>query len=178
LCSGDSRCDRDSGAQIVHLRRINPINFPQLPKTDRTLLTVITQRGARRNRYQFQLTYGSGTPRYVGITVVGDRTLVNSELATHSESDIIKGLQQAIKSGLISAEQGNADLEGRVKNFLNLIRDNVPAIEAAADAGVSLALIEKLASMGKSSIATTCDKSDFPFFPLPSEIKPFTPLEQ
>jgi hypothetical protein len=139
------------------------------------LLTVITQRGDRKNRYQFQLTYGQGSPRYVGVTIVSDRT--NSQ-KTPLASLILKGYLQAFERGLISSDQGNQDLEGRVRHFLNLVADNVPALDAAEEAGVSMALIEKLADLGRSSTPTTSRSSDNPFFPFPRELKPFVPIEQ
>lgn len=70
---GQENCEdtETMGASVIHLRRINPINFPQIPKTQTTLLSVVTQgQGGRRNLYQFRIAYGKGTPQYVSVNVV------------------------------------------------------------------------------------------------------------
>lgn len=46
-------------ANVMHLRRIKPIPFPNLPTANTTLLTVVTD----RSLYRFQLTFpNSGRP--------------------------------------------------------------------------------------------------------------------
>ena len=87
--------------------------------------------------------------------------------------DILNGLQEAKERGLISPTQGNQDLEQRVKLFLNLLADNVPVSDAATQAGISMALVEKLADLGKSSTSASSPSTNFLFFPFPIEIKPF-----
>jgi hypothetical protein len=149
LCSSDTQCTPSSGAKMIHLRRINPINFPQLPQTDSTLLTVITQQGTHRKRYQFQITYGRGSPRYSGVTIVPDH-LLNSA-TRNRDNDIQRGLEVAKEKGLISSEQGNESLSMRVKNFLSFSQQGFSTPEAAARARVSIALIEKLADLGSSN---------------------------
>lgn len=136
---------------MIHLRRINPINFPQLLMTDSTLLTVITQQGQARKRYQFQITYGRGSPRYSGVTIIPDHQL-NSAATSLNQYDILLGLEVAKERGLISSEQGNESLSMRVKNFLSFSQQGFQPTEAAARARVSMALIYKLADWGKSSL--------------------------
>lgn len=150
LCESDTQCTPESGAKIIHLRRINPINFPQLLMTDSTLLTVVTQQGQARKRYQFQITYGRGSPRYSGVTIIPDHQL-HGAAASLNQYDIQRGLEVAKEKGLISTEQGNESLFERVKNFLSFSQQGVSTPEAAARARVSVALIEKLADLGSSS---------------------------
>ncbi len=62
----------NSGANVIHLRRIKKLNIPGLPNTDTTLLTVITEGQGRRNLYTFQVNYGDGDPEYKTLAVYPD----------------------------------------------------------------------------------------------------------
>ncbi|NJO93881.1 MAG: hypothetical protein HC820_05115 [Hydrococcus sp. RM1_1_31] len=150
LCSGSSRCE-SGGARVIHLRRINPINFPQLPSTSSTLLTAIAIDGEEVKRYQFQIVYGQGSPQYSGITIVPERK-VTPIASTYNEQEILQGLQVARDKGLISRTQGNEALDWRVRNFLALLKQEMSPIQASRTARVSLALIEKLASLGQTTV--------------------------
>ncbi|NES64168.1 MAG: hypothetical protein F6K24_02325 [Okeania sp. SIO2D1] len=60
------------GARIVHLRRINPVNIPELPSAPSTLLTIVTEGvGNTTNLYSFRINYGSGLPEYTTVRVSG-----------------------------------------------------------------------------------------------------------
>lgn len=70
LCLTEAENCSDTGATVIHLRRINPIKFPQLPKTQATLLSVVTQgEDGAKNLYQFHVTYGKGKPQYVSVNI-------------------------------------------------------------------------------------------------------------
>lgn len=70
LCVAESGNCSDTGATVIHLRRINPIKFPQLPKTQATLLSVVTQgEDGAKNLYQFHVAYGQGKPQYVSVNI-------------------------------------------------------------------------------------------------------------
>lgn len=70
LCMAESGNCSDTGATVIHLRRINPIQFPQLPKTQATLLSAVTQgEGGAKNLYQFHVMYGRGKPQYVSVNI-------------------------------------------------------------------------------------------------------------
>jgi hypothetical protein len=150
LCSSETQCTKTVGAKMIHLRRINPIHFPQLLMTDSTLLTVVTQQGQARKRYQFRIVYGTGESRSVGVIIVPDYQLKESATSLNPH-DILRGLEVAKERGLISREQGNESLSVRVKNFLSFSQQGVSIPEAAEIARVSMALIEKLADLGSSS---------------------------
>ena len=56
---------QNAGAQVIHLRRIEMLDFEGLPAAPRTLLTVVTVDNAgQRTVYQFPIFYGSGVPSY------------------------------------------------------------------------------------------------------------------
>lgn len=79
LCVAESGNCSDTGATVIHLRRINPIKFPQLPKTQATLLSVVTQgKDGAKNLYQFHVAYGRGQPQYVAVNIT---PAINSSLS-------------------------------------------------------------------------------------------------
>jgi hypothetical protein len=56
LSFDDADCGGEQGdcaAGVIHLRRINPLTFPDLPATETTLLTVLTD----SDIYLFRLTF-------------------------------------------------------------------------------------------------------------------------
>lgn len=70
LCASEAENCSDTGATVIHLRRINPIKFPQLPKTQATLLSVVTQgEDGAKNLYQFHVTYGQGKAQYATVNI-------------------------------------------------------------------------------------------------------------
>ncbi len=63
-----------SGATVVHLRQIKPINFPHLPSSPSggTLLTLIAEGTNGRKLYQFRILPASGEPEYTALTIIPD----------------------------------------------------------------------------------------------------------
>ena len=63
-----------SGATVVHLRQIKPINFPHLPSSPSggTLLTLIAEGTNGRKLYQFRILPASGEPEYTALTIRPD----------------------------------------------------------------------------------------------------------
>jgi hypothetical protein len=73
LCTGQrpANCSGAS-ATAIHLKRIHKLNFPQLPSTPRTLLTVVVEGTQGRKTYYFTIGYGSGAARYIAANVNTD----------------------------------------------------------------------------------------------------------
>ena len=69
LSSGD--CAKSS-ANVIQLRRIPRLNIPGLPKTDNTLLTVITEEGERSKLYTFRILYQDTAPNYHTLAIYHD----------------------------------------------------------------------------------------------------------
>lgn len=65
LCGVTQECDREAKNSILHLKQINPISFPELPKSadGGTLLTVIAENSHTRNLFQFKVIPKSGVPQ-------------------------------------------------------------------------------------------------------------------
>lgn len=136
-------------AKVIHLRRIKRLNFPDLPPTATTSLTVLTD----RNLYKFHLTFpNSGSPRYDTLEIQPDRRipiLATTQLNGQSGVQLLeRGLQVAASRNLITP--GNA-LWHRVRSLLLLIQQGIPMLEAAQQVGVSQALIARLAEMGQET---------------------------
>ena len=54
-------------------------------------------------------------------------------------------MQRALTENLLS---GGSPLQGRLENFINLLRSGVELSTAAREAGISMALVERLQAMG------------------------------
>ena len=131
-------------AQSIHLKRINPLDFENLPKTSSTLLTVVTN----KNRYQFILTYGTGQPQYYAVNIAVPTNNRTTALNLEWGQQIRRGLSKARNQGLIAPEQGNMVLVERVHRVLALVAAGKSVESASLLAGVSMPFIQRLEQMG------------------------------
>jgi hypothetical protein len=144
------------GASVIHLKRIEPVNFPRVPKSGSTLLTVIAEgasgageeaRNNGRERYQFRVTYGEkGQPPCYGYDVLPDPVaLSNPNGSTLEEESLLReGLAIALRRGTISADAGNTVLETRVRRYIELRKRGVEGEAARQRAKVSRAFLDRL----------------------------------
>ncbi|BAZ54269.1 hypothetical protein NIES4103_69540 (plasmid) [Nostoc sp. NIES-4103] len=63
---------KNSGANVIQLRRIQKIKIPGLPSTDNTLLTVITEAQGKTKLYTFRLLYQKDAPDYHTLAIYAD----------------------------------------------------------------------------------------------------------
>ena len=149
LCSGDS-CEPGVGATVIHLRRIQGVKFPNLMQGKNTLLSVITQDGqGQRKLNQFRLVMASGSPEYSAFQIYPD----TKETPTLQVRDRIVPLT-TVEIGMRDAESDfllNPSLKAKLLNFMALAQNGVPVTVAAQQAGVSMALVTKLAQMGQQN---------------------------
>ncbi|MEO1396082.1 MAG: hypothetical protein AAFV90_24555 [Cyanobacteria bacterium J06634_5] len=153
----DSRCAaaeaEGCAASVIHLRRINPINFPGLPTTDVTSLTVLTD----GELYSFRLTFPeTGTPSYSVLDIQPEREapsvapaaspVISQMTRTEGLEAIEQGLNESLVKGLIDRD---SSLWTRAQTFLSLMREGLPAQEAAHQAGISQELVLRLAEIGQ-----------------------------
>ena len=141
------------GAFLIHLRRINYIHFEQIPSGNSTLLTVITEGRSGKKQYLFNITYGQGEPDYVALNIVPDKQ--EKQASVFLEQQIRQGLTVAQSRGLISQKNNNLNLISRVESFLEQLKAGNPLEEAAANSGISMALVNKLSSLGRSSLTSS-----------------------
>jgi tRNA U55 pseudouridine synthase TruB len=134
-------------ATVIHLRRIERLNFPNLPATDTTLLTILTE----QSLYQFRLTFpNAGTPSYFALEIQPNISLPGiamTQIRIDDIQQIDQGLRVALSRGWIT--EGDR-LWSRVQTFLALMRNGVPASDAASQAGISDTLVIRLNELGQS----------------------------
>jgi hypothetical protein len=152
---------------VIHLKRIEPVNFPRVPKSGSTLLTVIAENaggttdagGTRaknngRERYQFRVTYGEkGQPSCYGYDVLPDPVALSipaNGLSLESESLLREGLAIAKQRGTISADAGNTVLEARVRRYIELRKRGIDEEGARQRAKVSRAFLDRLEELAIS----------------------------
>jgi hypothetical protein len=150
----DSRCavlgeSRECAATVIHLRRINPLNFPGLPSAGTTALTVLTDTGI----YKFQLSFpGSGTPSYYTLAIQPDRGSPRPSLTSSTRQSGVPLVEQGLRIAQIRNLISERDpLWSRLQTFLQLVRQGVPVSEATRRAGVSQSLIVRLTEMGQGT---------------------------
>lgn len=159
--NGTQKDCSDSGATVIHLRRIHQLKFVNLPRTATTLLSVVTTMpSGERKLYQFRVAYGTGNPQHHTIAIYPDPSATDSRrqpsfiqlsgLRQASLDDIERGLEVARMRKLLGQGQGNESLEIKVENFLALVRNGLEIQTAVKQVGVSMALISKLAEFGVS----------------------------
>lgn len=128
-------------ASVLHLKRVQGIHFPNLPETDATLLTIVTQSPYGKKTYLFEVGYGTGTPQYATLAVTPDNQASDRPI---TGKEVERGLRQAIARQLITPK---SPVALRVQNFLALVQNGMPTQQAAERAEVSLAVITKLAEL-------------------------------
>ena len=142
LCNG-AGC----GAEIIHLRRINQVDFDHLPATASTLLTVVTRDASdQTHSYPFKITYGTGAQEYATVSIANPRpTPLPHETEIQPEM-VTAGLAAVIKNGTI---EENSPIVSRTQNFLALLAGGESAAAAAENADISMAVILRLVSEGR-----------------------------
>ncbi|MGB8699465.1 MAG: hypothetical protein WCD18_08625, partial [Thermosynechococcaceae cyanobacterium] len=125
------------------------LQFPGLRRSPdhTTLLSVLTDAG---KLYQFQVKAAEGMPQYTTMAIVADHRgtpmIDISAYRRGSLEDVERGLQLAQAKKLM----GTSDMTSRVMNFTALVRNGESLTTAASKAGVSMAVIVKLADMGQN----------------------------
>lgn len=146
----DGRClttAEDCAATVIHLRRIDPLEFPGLPATATTTLTVVTDSEV----YAFQLAFpDSGAPPYRIVNIAPE--------ITPTQPIAIAGTPgaQLVEQGLAVAQQRQLITAGdplweRIQAFLAQLKQGVSLSEATQAAGISAALVFQLAELGQQT---------------------------
>ena len=140
------------GAKILHLRRINPLNLEGIPKSRKTLLTVITR--DRRNNPQLYLftIQPSSQPKTLVFDIQKERP--KEVVAEKIKTPIVDYfLLAAIERGIkVSLEEGwlepRSELTHNLRHFSSLLGKGYQEAEAAEIAGISLPLVNRLKDLG------------------------------
>ena len=132
---------------ILHLKQIEPLDFPGVPEASPktgTLLTVVTRdERSQRRIYTFEVVPGQGRVDYNTVALTADPL----PLALDLELDRIRrGRERAAVARQIDRAD---DLWQRIERVLTLIEEDGLSMEAAAtEARVTLPLLERLAELG------------------------------
>ncbi|MBE9137383.1 hypothetical protein IQ254_09205 [Nodosilinea sp. LEGE 07088] len=157
----DTRCAAVSApgecaATVIHLRRIYPLSFPGLPTTEMTTLTIVTD----RELYTFQLSFPkSGAPAYRILAIQPDTQSPYTTAILTTQISSPTGVRW-VEQGLLEAQQRNLVASGdplweRLQALLDQLKQGTPLTEATREAGVSEALVVRLAQMGRSGSGIT-----------------------
>lgn len=167
LCQGNGNC-QDAGASMIHLNVIQGVDFPQIPNTTTTQITVVLEDSeGNRSPYIFTIRIGTGTP---GNTLIAVRSKSGSGTGSGSGNPlrtvgvgsnalqsrlntIERGLAIARQTGRISSQHGNLIVEEKVRQFLSLARAGVPVDQAyrrsaGVLAGQLQGILEQLEALG------------------------------
>ncbi|MBD2357650.1 hypothetical protein H6G41_24075 [Tolypothrix sp. FACHB-123] len=154
--SGLGRECNSPGATVLHLRRINPIDIPQLPKMNSSLLTVVAKGNSGRRVYLFRVATANAKPKYhtIEVTPHTQEQPEIRELLPHYQNlqAISRGLEIAQKQRLISPE---SPLWQRIKNFLTNVKSGESISNAARKAGITLQLVNRLIELGQTTPVNT-----------------------
>lgn len=145
------QCQQE-GATVLHLRRINPLQMPQLPHTNTTLLTVISQGKSVRKVYLFRIGIVDKTPSYHTIEVtpnVESSPEITQFSGISNITKLRRGLNLAQSQRLISPE---SPLWKRIETFLTNLKAGESINNAARKSGISLQLVNRLIQLGNTEI--------------------------
>ncbi|MBD2450504.1 hypothetical protein H6G76_25795 [Nostoc sp. FACHB-152] len=147
---------QNSGAGLIHLRRIKKVNIPGLPQTPSTLLTVITQTNTgERKAYSFRVIASNGTPKYSQVVISND-VAVDSKKTPHPQlqpllttiktvNSLRNGMAVAIRKKWLTS---NDDLHQRLQKLITYLQQGDDLNAAADKAVVSTQLVNKLITLG------------------------------
>jgi hypothetical protein len=153
LCTGQDN-ERCGAATIIHLRRIHPLQFPHLPRTATTLLTVVTEGGSDRKVYYFRLGYGKGQPEYVAVNINPDprpalQARQQQEEANRNKADrIAEGLAIARQK---DAEGKNQQVFNKVEILLAHVRGGMSFADALRRTNLAPSVLEELEALTTAS---------------------------
>ena len=153
----------NGGVQVLHLKRIKPLNFANLPATPRTTLTVVTVSPQGERVYKFLITYGAGNPTYLSVNLsptspVGPRlspvakplpkvSLVEPDLERIAllERGLLKAREQ------LEQTTRNRLVLNRAAQFLADLKQGYPEPEAMKRNHLSANAVATLADLGQKS---------------------------
>jgi hypothetical protein len=150
----NQNCQQNSGAGLIHLRRIKRVNIPGLPQTEIALLTIITQtKEGTRKAYYFQIEPSNASPEYNEISIIDDQLPTRPRLSPLVENlktanKIRTGMSVAIARGLLKQSD---ELYSRLDQLISYLQGGDEVNTAASKATVSSELVNKLIELGQNT---------------------------
>jgi hypothetical protein len=159
---------------IIRLFRSAGIAFKDIPSAKVTMLSVETiDREGEYHSYIFPLTTGAGRST-ISKVLVGDDdapppsrpinpfnggTLTRSTAAAPTASTAPTAVALGAKVAASESQLVDPLLKGRVRQYLQLTNGGMSSKRAARKAGISMALVARLDSLGQSAIASRPSES-------------------
>jgi hypothetical protein len=140
---GNERCEQ-SGATSVHLRRIKPLRIEGLPSAEISLLTIVTRDVSGNLEISTFKLQGATSAQHSVVEVVPSTEI---GLLNNVDTTLVrKGKSIAIAQGWL--REGDR-LSQKIDQFITFSKTE-SAQAAAKRAGLSIALIERLSSLGSN----------------------------
>ncbi len=140
-----------STASLIYLRRIQDLSIPGLPKTNHSLLTVVTENNGQKNVYLFRIVKAH-TPSKLVFEVVGNRqrntnqTPPSTEPLVITTARITNGFKKGIARKLLSEDGA---LAKKINVFIGYLESGIPKTKAAQKVGLSQQVVNKLEALGR-----------------------------
>ena len=136
---------------IIYLRRIQDLSIPGLPKTNQSLLTIVTENQGQKNVFLFRIVKAK-TPSKLVFEVIGNpqrnlsQPLPSTEPTVITTARFTNGLKRAISQNLLSED---GVLAKKINLFIGYLESGQSKSEAAQKAGLSQPIIHKLEALGR-----------------------------
>ncbi len=140
-----------STASLIYLRRIQDLSIPGLPKTNQSLLTVVTENQGQKNVYLFRIVKAN-TPSKLVFEVVGNRQRNTNQTQPSTEPTVIttaritNGFKKAITQKLLSEDGALAQ---KINQFIGYLESGITKTKAAQQVGLSQQVVNKLEALGR-----------------------------
>ena len=140
-----------STASLIYLRRIQDLSIPGLPKTNHSLLTVVTENNGQKNVYLFRIVKAN-SPSLLVFEVVPNRpqnphqTTPSNEPTVITTARITNGFKKAISQKLLSEDGALAQ---KINQFIGHLESGIPKTKAAQQVGISQQVVNKLEALGR-----------------------------
>lgn len=141
-----------NNASLIYLRRINDLPIQGLPKTNQSLLTVVTKGNSGTNLYLFRITKANRASKLVFEVISNNpRTLSQTEFKPTeplvlTTSRLSRGFKVAMEQKLL--KQGT-DLTKKINMFIGYLESGLSKQESAEKAGISQDIVNKLEALGR-----------------------------
>ena len=113
---------------------------PQKTVPNSTRMSVLSD----QNIYVFQIVLSSGTPTYSVVEIQPDTRQYTPLVSLEQITTLVKGFQVAVEQQYVS----NPEFNSRIRKFLDLARSEKTLESAAAQAGISMEVVQKLQELG------------------------------
>ncbi|WP_107666791.1 hypothetical protein [Cyanothece sp. BG0011] len=150
------------GVKVLHLKRVQGLQFENLPSTPITTLTVVTVGSDGEKIYKFRLTYGKGSANYLTITLnpteYKPSPSINEDyltVARPNPKNINKERIEVFEQGLATAKEKLDDTSRnrliftRVELFIADLRQGYSEADARERNHLSKNAVDTLIEMGK-----------------------------